>query len=534
MSFTTITDSELVGLGVTGLDDTPELSTEDMQAQFDEYPQFLKDKYKVHIQEEEANTAASNIGALIPTELDNVEEEKVQPILDELAKRVKDQKDWQDAADENFHPAELNTDAFHADNETVTAPTPNTDDVSEKVATTEFVDNKMQAIGEGDMAKSVYDPNDRGVVESAYKVGESYVESITESQADYPVPAQNDKIKVVIGKIIKNLNDIRTKVATHLTNGVMSKEDKIKLDDITEDAQAPDYGSCTTAGSTAAKVITVSNTDFKLKTGVVIGVDFSNVNTAQNPTFNVNNTGAKGVMFKKNVITDSNISYAGNTANTMLYMYNGTYWVYVGDVDPVYDTALSNTSTNAVQNKKVNSAVSHALAKLAETDISNATKASRPHTAGNYLIYGSVSDPKFGQVLTDIAVNEAWNSQAGGNITDVSVADEISTLKDALNEATNDSGWQFLFSESSGFCKYRKIGKLVEIKIAYNDSFVSKNFGTLPQGFRPSNERVVAPVNGGGAGNQLAYVEIRTDGNVIMAASSSITGATANVMYFIG
>lgn len=434
MSFTTITDDELIGMGVTGLDDTPELSTEAMQAQFDEYPQFLKDKFKTHITEEEANTAAGNIGAVIPDELDNVVDEHIQPILDELATRAKDLKDWQDNADANFHPAELNTDAFHADDTVVTAPTVDTLDISNNVATTAFVDAKMQAIGAGDMAKSVYDPNDRGVVESAYKVGESYVESITESEADYPVPAQNDKIKVVIGKIIKYLNDIRTKVATQLTDGVMAKEDKIKLDNITKDAQAPDYGSCTTAGSTAAKVITVFNTDFKLKTGVVIGVDFSNVNTAQNPTFNVNNTGAKGVMFKKNVITDSNISYAGNTANTMLYMYNGVNWVYVGNIDPVYDTALSTTSENAVQNKKVTSGISHALSKLAETDLAYSDKASRPHSAGDYLIYGTVANPKFGKVQTNVSANEAWDTGSGGNITDVNIATELTTLNSDLSD----------------------------------------------------------------------------------------------------
>ena len=88
MSFTTITDDELVGLGVTGLDDTPELSTEDMQAEFDEYPQFLKDKFKTHITELEANTAAGDIGATIPEVLTNVTTEKVQPILNELASRA--------------------------------------------------------------------------------------------------------------------------------------------------------------------------------------------------------------------------------------------------------------------------------------------------------------------------------------------------------------------------------------------------------------------------------------------------------------
>lgn len=307
MSFTTITDPELEGLGVSGLPDTPELSTEDMQAQFDEYPQFLKDKFKVHITEEEANTAASNIGATIPEELDNVTDEQIQPILNELATRVKNQKDWQDEADENFSPTELNTEAFHADATTVTVPTVDTLDISDKAASTAFVDAKMQAIGAGDMAKSTYDPYNRGMVETAYKVESSYVNAITESTATYPVPEEGDKVKDIVGKQIKYAEDLK--------NDMLS---------------TTDYGTCTTAASTAAKEITVSNDDWSLRTGSVICVLFSNTNTAQDPTFNVNNTGAKSVWYDTGVITDSNIGFAGTSGRPMLFMYNGTCWVFVG------------------------------------------------------------------------------------------------------------------------------------------------------------------------------------------------------------
>lgn len=88
MAFTTITSQETVGLGVTGLPDTPGLSTEAMQAEFDEYPIFIKNKFVTHIEEEEAETAAADIGATIPASLTNVTTKKIQPILDELASRA--------------------------------------------------------------------------------------------------------------------------------------------------------------------------------------------------------------------------------------------------------------------------------------------------------------------------------------------------------------------------------------------------------------------------------------------------------------
>ncbi len=61
----------------------------------------------------------------------------------------------------------------------------------------------------------------------------------------------------------------------------------------TGDAQDKTYGVCTTSAGTAAKVVTLD--DFKLEEGAIIAVKFSNVNTAANPTLNVNGTGAKAI-----------------------------------------------------------------------------------------------------------------------------------------------------------------------------------------------------------------------------------------------
>lgn len=68
MSYTKITEADLVGKGVTGLPDTPNLSTSDMQAKFDE---LVKDvvvpKHNSLVDDLEATTGASNLGALSPT-----------------------------------------------------------------------------------------------------------------------------------------------------------------------------------------------------------------------------------------------------------------------------------------------------------------------------------------------------------------------------------------------------------------------------------------------------------------------------------
>ena len=73
-------------------------------------------------------------------------------------------------------------------------------------------------------------------------------------------------------------------------------------------------GTCSTEAATAAKEITITgNANWALKTGAMIVVTFDETNTANNPTFNVNNTGAKSVFLNTGVITTSSISYARNS-----------------------------------------------------------------------------------------------------------------------------------------------------------------------------------------------------------------------------
>lgn len=104
------------------------------------------------------------------------------------------------------------------------------------------------------------------------------------------------------------------------------------------------YGTCSTAAATAAKVITVSgNTQWALTAGSRITVKFSYTNTASNPTFNVNGTGAKSVWYDAAVITTSNLSYAGYAKRPMDFVYDGTQFIFTGwSIDS--NTTYANTS----------------------------------------------------------------------------------------------------------------------------------------------------------------------------------------------
>lgn len=97
------------------------------------------------------------------------------------------------------------------------------------------------------------------------------------------------------------------------------------------------YATCSTAAATAAK--TVSLTGFTLATGAKIAVKFTVTNTAANPTLNVNNTGAKSIYYRGAAISAGYL--AAN--RTYEFIYNGTQYELVGDLDSNTDTKVTNT-----------------------------------------------------------------------------------------------------------------------------------------------------------------------------------------------
>ena len=102
------------------------------------------------------------------------------------------------------------------------------------------------------------------------------------------------------------------------------------------------YGICTTAAATAAKVVTVgADQDFKLTVGALVMVKFTISNKASNVTINVNSTGAKSIYYNNAVYTSTSTIVCGYANSHLIYMYDGTNWVWVGhgvDNNTTYDT----------------------------------------------------------------------------------------------------------------------------------------------------------------------------------------------------
>lgn len=91
------------------------------------------------------------------------------------------------------------------------------------------------------------------------------------------------------------------------------------------------YGTCSTAANVAEKVITLHSdfADWKLEVGAEFVVKSTYTNSASNVTLNVNNTGAKQIMYRGALYTSAS-NILTNTNQLIRYIFDGTYYVWMG------------------------------------------------------------------------------------------------------------------------------------------------------------------------------------------------------------
>ena len=100
-----------------------------------------------------------------------------------------------------------------------------------------------------------------------------------------------------------------------------------------------DYGECSTAAATAAKVVTVTSNSFNLYSGVTVRIKFDYTNTASAPTLNVNNTGAKNIVKWGTTAVGTSTSTSWTAGSIVSFTYDGTSWVMNDHID---DTDTNN------------------------------------------------------------------------------------------------------------------------------------------------------------------------------------------------
>ena len=95
--------------------------------------------------------------------------------------------------------------------------------------------------------------------------------------------------------------------------------------------KAPNYVECSTAAATAAKAVSITN--FKLVAGVMVAIKFTNANTANSPTLNVTETGAKSIVCSGSTLATNGLAKKFKTNYVYFFVYDGTNWVVLNLFD---------------------------------------------------------------------------------------------------------------------------------------------------------------------------------------------------------
>lgn len=213
--------------------------------------------------------------------------------------------------------------------------------------------------------------------------------------------------------------------------GALTAHQTIKQDGITG-ATVNRFGTCSTGYTTAAKTVSIKDGTFSLEAGARVIVKFNNIaNTADNPTLNVANTGAKSI-FHKNVkiTTDKTKALLAGICD---FIYDGTNWHLIGgnyiDTNTTYSNFVksgSNAKSGLVPAPSTTSGTTKYLCEDGNWKVPPDTVYTHPTTSGNKHI---PSGGKEGQILR-------WSSDG----TAVWGADNNTTYSDMKGATSSTAG----------------------------------------------------------------------------------------------
>lgn len=199
--------------------------------------------------------------------------------------------------------------------------------------------------------------------------------------------ATGEKMSVIFGKIAKWFADIKghafkdtvSNLTTIDTGSALDASQGKVLDDKISYTNVA-YATCSTEAATADKAVTVvGNPNWQLKQGAIVIAKFTTTNTASNCTINVNNTGAKPIWYNTAKYTGNTNWICGYANKYITYMYDGTYWVWLGhgaDYNTTYTGATlktgadkTGTGTTVTNTIAKNTTVDNAVGTLLNNDV---------------------------------------------------------------------------------------------------------------------------------------------------------------------
>lgn len=116
----------------------------------------------------------------------------------------------------------------------------------------------------------------------------------------------------------------------------------IKQDGITG-ATVNRFGTCSTSATNKAKDVSITTGTFNLEAGARVAVKFTNANLSENPTLNVNSTGAKAIFHNGAKIQYEDSRYL--LKGVCEFVYDGTQWHFIGNSYVSSETAASGGTT---------------------------------------------------------------------------------------------------------------------------------------------------------------------------------------------
>lgn len=209
MSFRKIEQTDLKGKGVTGLPDTPRLSTDAMQKKFDELAKdVIIPIYNEMIAQLEKDTAAADIGAKA-TEHFEEPTGKLQALLDVLAAVIYENQQARHTHENKLTLDEITENVKEGYDRLVTllkginsidkVVTGSEDRIPTSKAIAEFVEE----LGGGDMVRAIYDTNRNGIVDDAEMLGGNAPE--------YYQPVHDEKLETNAKTIPEAINEVNAK-----------------------------------------------------------------------------------------------------------------------------------------------------------------------------------------------------------------------------------------------------------------------------------------------------------------------------------
>lgn len=233
------------------------------------------------------------------------------------------------------------------------------------------------------------------------------------------------KIKELFADLYDKLNSVTWSNATQSSAGFMSVDDKKKLDCIY-------YGECSTAAATAAKVVTCAA--FTLAAGSRVIVKFTVTNTAASPTLNVNSTGAKAIQYRGAAITAGYL--AAN--RTYEFVYDGTSWQLVGDIDTNTDTHWTSHLYAGASNGTANAATTNGNTYLIICD--NSTARDRRKIAGSGAT--TVTSDASGNITISSTNTTYSNFVKSGSTAAAGLVPSPGTIAGTTKYLREDATWQ--------------------------------------------------------------------------------------------